>query len=383
MIIYFIIINIISILLTPFLFFIFLKQRERFSIIKDKYDFWIHCSSVGEVKIVKSLIDDIEGKILITTFTESGKKIAKDMYRNADIRLFPVDSPYIMYKSLKNMGLKFLILVECEIWPSLIYFSKKQGAKVVIINGRINKKMQILKRLLLKIVSPYIDYVFPAGLKNRENFISLGFPVDKIGFTENLKFDVNPYFKELKDGYEFNKNVVVFGSVREGEEEIVIRNLPDNAISVIAPRHLKRVQLIEKLLQGKNIRYNLYSKGGYSGEDVIILDEIGCLVDFYKIADLVFIGGTIKNYGGHNPIEAAYIGKPILAGRFTSSIDDFFEDCEKLNGCIKVEDNFKKIIENLLNDKERILKMGRITKETLLKKQGSKELIIEYIKENQ
>lgn len=383
MIIYFILIHIFFVLLTPFFIFIFFKQRERYLTIKDKYDYWIHCSSVGEVKIVKSLIDEIEGKILITTFTESGKNIAKKIYKNADIRLLPFDLPFIMYRSLKNMGLKYLIIVECEFWPSLIYFANKRGAKVIVINGRINTNMKTLKKFLIKIISKYINYIFPAGIKNRENLISLGFPENKIGFTENLKFDVEPSFKGLREDYVFKKSVVVFGSIREGEERIVIDNLPDNTVSIIAPRHLNRVHLILKLLEKKNIKYNLFSNGKYSGEDIVIVDEIGVLVDFYKIADIVFIGGTIVNYGGHNPIEAAYFGKPILAGRFTSGIDEFLEDCVKIKGCMRLEGNFKNTIENLLMDKNRICEMGQKSKETILKKQGSKEIIIKYIKDNQ
>lgn len=383
MIIYFILTYIFFILFIPFFIFIYFQNEERLIPVKGKYDYWIHCSSVGEVKMVKSLIDELKGKILITTFTESGRKVASSIYRNIDVRLLPLDLPYIIYKSLKNIKIKFLILVECEIWPSLIYFAKKNQAKIIIINGRINMKNKFLKIILSKILSKNIDFIFPAGLKNRENFLNLGFPENKLGFTENLKFDVEPSIVGLKKEYKLERDVLVFGSIREGEEKIVIDNLPDNAISIIAPRHLNRVDYIKRLLEEKNIKFSLYSTGKYSGEKVVILDEIGSLVDFYKIADLVFIGGTIMNYGGHNPIEAAYFGKPVLAGKFTSSIDDFFEECIKKDGCLKINKDLRKEIEKLLNDKETLKIMGKNAKGTLDRMKGSKENIINYIRNNQ
>uniref|UniRef100_A0A7C4YGL5 3-deoxy-D-manno-octulosonic acid transferase n=1 Tax=candidate division WOR-3 bacterium TaxID=2052148 RepID=A0A7C4YGL5_UNCW3 len=380
MIFYFIIFHLFFILLSPFFIILFFKERERFKPIEGDYEYWFHCSSVGEVKIIKSVIGELDGKILITTFTKSGKDVGKMIYRGYDVRLMPIDSPYIMFKSFKSKKIRFLLLVECELWPSLIYFAKRNNVKVVILNGRINEKFRIFKKFLIGILKNYIDYIFPAGERNRENFIKLGFPEKKIGKTFNLKYDVKPSYKDLKPSYIFKKDVVVFGSVREGEEKIVVDNLIDDVINVIVPRHLPRVNYIEKILRSKGKNYNLYSSGKYNGENIIIVDEMGSLVDFYRIAKIVFIGGTILDYGGHNPVEAAYFKKPILAGRHTENIDDFFEECVKSGGCKRVGNNFKDEIINLLNDEENIKKMGETSYKIIERIRGSKNLIIRYLK---
>lgn len=341
----------------------FLKQ--------DKSYIWIHCSSVGEVNLTDSLIKEINKKfnnyILITTFTDTGFNTAQTKYmNNPDIFIlkFPFDDYFIIKKILNYIKIKYLVLIETEIWPNLINLNYK-NSKIFMVNGRIsNRSFPRYKKLIfiLKPLFSKIQYFCMQTEDDKNKIISLGADPKKVFTTGNLKFDISfeIYSESEKETLKSkinnnNRKIFVAGSTREGEDSIIINVFKKltSTLLVIVPRHLERVEDIEKLLLDSNLSFKKYSdiQKDFNNEnyDVIIVDKMGLLRMFYAIADITFVGGTLVNIGGHSLLEPLFYGNTPIFGPYLQNVKDISNDILTLNLGYKVtnEDEFLNAI-NLL-----------------------------------
>lgn len=367
--------------------FDFTELRERSGYYPElpvnQSNIWIHCASVGEVNIlppVLRFLKTVENKIVVTTMTESGRENARKKYSGLVNGIFfaPVDFGFAVKNALKRINPGVLIIIETEIWPNLIYYSFTRGTKIILINARISHRAFRWYRALKFFFAPFIqmiDLIITQSEEDRRRFSELKGSNDNIFVAGNLKFDSGIYDtfmsvnKKLLD-YFSDKTVIVAGSTHSGEDEEIIKFLPEffkvipGLKFIIAPRHLERVNSIEALLQHRGIKFERRSKLDSCEDfnmDVLILDTIGELTFFYRIATLVFVGGTLVPVGGHNVIEPAILKKPVIFGPY---YQNFKSACELLlkNGggiCIKDgEELFQKCF-NLLNNRALIEEMGR------------------------
>lgn len=258
--------------------FSFLREEDTTHREKKEY-IWIHCSSVGEVNLSESLVMKFytvfKKNILLSVFTDTGYEAAKkkyEKYEKIKIIYFPIDDIKKIREILSNIKLKLLVLIETEIWFNLIEETKKNNARVIVVNGRISdksfknyKKIKFLLKNLLK----KIDYFYMQSKVDSDRIIELGAIEEKVENTGNLKFDIKleKYSEKEKEEYKKslnigNKKVFVAGSTRTGEEEILLDVLSeiDNYILVIVPRHLERISKIENLIKEKSFSYIKYSE---------------------------------------------------------------------------------------------------------------------------
>ena len=393
--------NIIRIFLYPFLLFFLLfkpKQmkfvRERFfqdfsSLKKNEEYIWIHCSSVGEINLVDSLIKDLKVKynknLLITLFTDTGFNVANSKYSNDEkitVLKFPIDDFFLIKKIVSRITLSHLIIVETELWPNLINIVSKKS-KIILANGRISNKSypRYLKfKWFLKKLFKKIDKFCMQTELDKERIISLGADSQNVFITGNLKFDITfeIFTKEIRE--ELKKQILsdgrkifVAGSTRKGEDEYLLKvfsNL-ENTLLVLVPRHIERTKEIEEILISQNLSYEKFSNIENCSldkeVDVIIVDKIGVLRKFYSISDIAFVGGTLVNIGGHSLVEPLFYGKTPIFGPYLQNVKDIAKEILDLNLGYKIsnEEEFLsaiKTIESGVIEKDRIDAFFKVNK---------------------
>ncbi len=365
----------------------------------NKKKIWIHASSVGEINGLTSLINKITAEhkncfVYLSTMTLTGQeraeKIALKHPQNIFPFLFPLDIPWIMIIVLTKIKPKLLILTETEIWPVLIYYAKKIGCKILLINARLSERS----------VKNYKKFqVFFDEVISKIDLISAQSKTDKDGFSEfgnkNVKINGNLKFALSLSGFDENRIksdwkiksnfVIVFGSSRPGEEELVVdlhKFLIAQEVNhqiILAPRHLNRLPEVEKLLKANNLKYEKLSelKSKY---DILLIDRMGELTKAYSISNLAVIGGSFYDFGGHNPLEAAYFGKPILMGKFHQSCRKTVEMLLKYNAIEIVDkDDLNQKILYLCKHPEIRKKMGNSAKMVMERNKDSLEKTLKVI----
>ena len=330
---------------------------EKFSINKKERGkgnlIWFHCSSVGEFLSVIPLILKLEKmknikKILVTTSTLSSSKIfEKYKFKKTSHQFYPLDNIYIVKNFLNHWKPSTAIFAESEIWPTMISELKRREIKTVLINARMSEKSfkrwfafkYFGKNILLK-----FDYIFP---QNKETFLyfkKLG--VKKLKFLGNLKFISfdNDEIKEVNKQNFKNRKILCSASTHNNEEEIFsnlhikYKKKVPNLITIIIPRHIERTDEISRMLEKKNLKFVRHTekKVNLKNCDIYIVDTYGISKSFYKISDIVFLGGSLVSKGGQNPLEALRFGCNIIHGNHTFNFKDVYKMLEKERLSLKV-----------------------------------------------
>ncbi len=330
---------------------------------------WIHAVSVGEVNVALKLIQDLEeilespNFILSTTTLTGARKAKENLSKNLKHVYFPFDLKFICKKFISFYNPSILLLVETEIWPNLINVSNEFKLPVVLVNGRLSdKSLKKYQRLSSFFKSSFnkIDHAFVQSKNDFERFFEAGIDRDAMSVSGSIKFDINlmtlKNFTENEVNYYKEKYLFVCGSTHPGEEEILIDSFidlnKDNKHLVLAPRHPERFGEIKELVNKKNLSNILYTEISSNPDiksDVTIVDVMGRLLDFYEIADCVFIGGTLVDHGGQNFLEPAFFNKPIISGRSTYNFDEISKKLSDL-GLLKFisnKDEISSVVESI------------------------------------
>ncbi len=330
---------------------------EKFSINKKDRGkgklIWFHCSSVGEFLSVIPLILELEKmksikKILVTTSTLSSSKIfEKYKFKKTSHQFYPLDNIYIVKNFLNHWKPSSAIFAESEIWPTMISELKRREIKIVLINARMSEKSfkrwftfkYFGENVLLK-----FDYIFPSNKETFLYFKKLG--VKNLKFLGNLKFISfdNDEIKEVNKECFKNKKILCSASTHNNEEEIFAnlhikykKKIP-NLITIIIPRHIERTNEISRMLDRKNLKFVRHTekKSNLKDCDIYIVDSYGISKSFYKISDIVFLGGSLVSRGGQNPLEALRFGCNIIHGNHTFNFKDVYKMLEKERLSLKV-----------------------------------------------
>ena len=307
---------------------------------------WIHAASVGESGIARSLAGELKrryptSRIFISTVTVTGRahieKLSReDASHEVDgVFLAPFDHPLVTGRFFRAVRPDALVLVETELWPWLIGAARAAGVPVTVINGRVSRRAFRRYSLLGKEMRGMLDAVGLFCVQTRtfaRRFRRLGVPQDRLEVIGNVKFDnlpertvfdVGEIRREL--GIPETARVFVAGSTRPGEEAVLAEafravrvTLPD-ACMVLAPRHLNRLDDVRAVLDSAGLGYALRSAdqtASLSDSPVLVLDTMGELLRAFACADAAFVGGSLGDFGGHNPLEPAALGIPVLFGPY-------------------------------------------------------------------
>ncbi len=368
---------------------------EELAPVADKQCIWLHAASVGEIvatsPIVKEIRRELPGiPVLISVVTASGYAMAKRIITEADsIIFFPLDLPWLSRRVIARIKPRIFLPVETELWPNFLYAARAHGLPVVMVNGRISDKSVIRYRYLRSILQDMLDTVgrfCMQSMIDAQYIIRLGAAPRRVFVTGNTKFDqtytdVSETDKEslIRElGFADRQPILVAGSTHRGEEELLyaalkrVREVHPQSGLVIAPREILRADELIALAAKAGLR--AVRRTGVdkaeAGYDVVVLDTIGELGKIYSVGEIIFVGGSLVAQGGHNILEPAAHGKPIVVGPNMFNFKDSYALFSSHGACDTVYDGAElgeKLLYILGNDQVR-------------KEMGEKALII--IREN-
>ena len=387
-----------------------LKKKENKSRFLERYAFnsefrkkgkliWFHCSSVGELLSIIPLIEKFEknkkiSQILITTNTLSSSKIFNGFNLKKTVhQFFPIDNKLILDKFLSYWKPTICFLCESEIWPNLIIKINQRKIKLILINARITHK-SFSRWINIKNFSNYLfkkfDICFVQNNETQKRLSQLG--AKKIHNLGNLKFTTSEKVradildKKTLTYFKNRKILITAASTHYNEEDFIIKShyyfkkqkKYNNFISIIVPRHVERVNQIKNQISKFSLKYYSRSSGKKipNNIDFYIVDTYGELNKFYKISNLVFVGGSLINRGGQNPLEPAKLGCRIMHGPYVANFMEIYSKLSSM-GISRMFKNYNlgiKMIENSIKKKEFALENKKLIK------YGKKILNLTYLK---
>ena len=301
---------------------------------------WIHAVSVGEVNVAATVAPHLSHlfPLLVTTVTSTGQERAREEFPKARVAYLPFDLGVPVRRFFDHFHPQLLVLTEGDLWPTVLRYARRRGVPIVVINGRVSDRSFRRMLRVRPFLSPLLGPVDQFGVQteaDRARLVALGVPPRKVSVTGNLKFDSPepPLSEELESligRLASGRSILVAGSTMPGEEEQVLEAFDtigsgSRALLILAPRHPERLQAVADLLSRSGLEWVRRSEiGGTSTETpaVVLLDTLGELAGLYRLASSAFIGGTLTPTGGHNPLEAARFGVPVVVG---PSMENFLE----------------------------------------------------------
>lgn len=298
------------------------------------HDLWVHAVSVGETLASKPVIDALLQQrpgtsIVFTTTTVTGQAQARRLFPAATVTYFPFDFSRSVKRFLDHHRPRVFAAMETEIWPNVTRLSRARGVRLMVANGRLSDRSFpryfLFAPLAARLLKQY-DRVLARDDGDRQRFIAIGAAPSIVEVAGNVKFDFTPDERPLEIAAQLKaliggRPVLVLASTMAGEDEMLIPHLTSDVFTIIAPRKPERFDAVAALLRSKEFvrRSELSSAGDRQPATVLLLDSIGELARIYRHATAAFIGGTLVDTGGHNPIEAAAAGVPVCFGPFMSN----------------------------------------------------------------
>jgi 3-deoxy-D-manno-octulosonic-acid transferase len=364
---------------------------------------WLHAVSVGEVLAVSRLVGELElafpqFRLLISTTTKTGQDLARERFGHERVFYCPLDLPWATRAYLKALKPRMLILAETEFWPNLLSGCYRRGISVAVVNARISDRSWPRYRFFKRIWRPLlsrIGRVLAQSEIDAERLRTLGCVAQRVTVSGNLKFDVRAAVEAeatrmLKAGAE-GARFVVAGSTLGGEEAALLEAWPrlltsdKNLVMVIAPRHPERFAAVAALLDQSGVDW--VRRSGWKSEDtlragqVVLLDTIGELASVYSLAAVAFVGGSLVAGGGHNPLEPAQFGVPIVMGPHYANFRAITEDLRKHDALrITEKEDLTKTLMELLSDSETARTMGERAKKVFGQQSGATGRSVEALR---
>jgi 3-deoxy-D-manno-octulosonic-acid transferase len=311
---------------------------------------WIHAVSVGEVNACAALVTTLRERypgipVLVTTLTPTGAIRAKTLFKDlAQVRYIPFDLPGSVRRFFNRVQPRLGVIFETELWPNLYHQCGRRRIPLVLASARISSRSVSRYRRLGSLFRDALSravVVAAQGEGDADRFMALGADPDHTHVTGNIKFDfsvpqdIGERARHLREFYAMSRPMWVAGSTHGGEEDIVleaqriVRGTHPRALLVLVPRHPPRFDEVAHGLQRAGIRFARRSqrRGEKAGAaaaaaEVLLVDTLGELLDFYAAADVAFVGGSLVPIGGHNLLEPAALGLPILTGPYTANSAD-------------------------------------------------------------
>lgn len=367
---------------------------------------WIHAVSVGEVLAISRVVEELKARlpawrIVVSTTTDTGQKLARERFGENNVFYVPLDLPFAVRAFLQALRPKILVLAESEFWPNLLHQACLSGAAVAVVNARVSDRslagylrVQPLLRRVLKNVQLFLAQ----SEEDARRLVQMGASAEHVRVSGNLKFEVKPpATPELMSRFtaalerEDIGPLLVAGSTLEGEEAMLLETFRQvasqypGALLVLAPRHPQRFEPVASLLASSGLRYRRRSqwdgRQGLAG-GVLLLDSIGELARMFEFADLSFIGGSLVPRGGHNVLEAALFGTPILVGPHTENFRDVigvFRKAEALR--VVTPQSLTPTVLQLLDNDEARRALGRRAFEVMRSQQGATKRTVDALLE--
>ena len=354
---------------------------------KNKKIIWFHAVSLGEVMGSQSLINKLAEHfdIVITTTTPTGLRRAREIFPEIVINYAPWDFVLFINRFLNFYKPDAILIFETEIWPSMISRAFHKNIPLYLVNGRLSHKSYqaySISSWLLKDILKKITYSFVQTRKHKERFLKLGIEENCIEVVGSVKFDISNINTNPIEIAPF----ILGASTHPGEEEIILNaykrlQVKKDIKLFLCPRHTERAGDIAKQAAIMGFGVKLYSDLDSEDYDVCIIDSTGFLPSFYASALMSFVGGSLVPRGGHNLIEPAALGSPIIIGPHTFNFEDIVQQFLNDNACIKVisEDELLASMELFIGDLDAAKQYAHRAKDVVERNKGSTEVQASYI----
>ncbi|MGA7255881.1 MAG: 3-deoxy-D-manno-octulosonic acid transferase [Terracidiphilus sp.] len=369
---------------------------------------WLHAVSVGEVLAVSRLVAELDRalpghRLLISTTTRTGQALARARFGADRVFYCPLDLPWAIRAYLNALEPALLILAETEFWPNLLAGCRRRAIPVAVVNARISDRSWPRYRRLRGLWTPFLSGLAPVLAQTQtdaERLRSIGCNPDHVRVAGNLKFDVrvaeDAEATRLLKGCAAGVRFLVAGSTLEGEETILLSVFHDllfserSLVLVLAPRHPERFAAAASAVAATGLPLIRRSTWNHrtadrldplKGGQVVLLDSIGELASVYSLAAVAFVGGSLVPAGGHNPLEPAQFGVPIVVGPHFANFRAVTEDLLARQALrIATGDKLRDVLFDLLYDRTQARAMGQRALKAFDQQSGATARCVEAIR---
>jgi 3-deoxy-D-manno-octulosonic-acid transferase len=371
---------------------------------------WLHCVSVGETQAARPLAQRVKQEfphhaLVVSTITLTGQKLARDVFRTQaeSVFYFPFDWRWSVRRALKTINPTAVLIMETELWPNFLHECKARNIPVALVNGRISRqsfRRYKLIKFFLKRVLTCLSLAVMQSQTDAERLRELGMPDEKLYTAGNLKFDaelageLTSKTAEIRERFGLQSGVplILGASTHAPEEEVILDTLKDlqPARLMLAPRHPERFNEVASLIQKSGqswTRRTAVPAAEDANATVILLDTIGELPATYSLADVVFVGGSIVDRGGHNVLEPAAAGAPVVTGAHTHNFHAIVDLMCEANAIVQLPPvetsaasaELTYVLKRLLANTNERAELGRHAKQLVTDNQGAADRTIKFI----
>ncbi len=360
--------------------------------VRDRRVIWVHAVSVGEVAAVAGLVTNLEAalngqtdssplwQVVVSTTTRTGQALARERFGADRVFYFPLDFRWAVRAYLRALQPAAVLLAESELWPRLLHECNRKKVPVAVVNARVSdrsfRRARRFRSLWAPVLREVSRFLAQSGA-DAERLRSLGARPEAVATVGNLKYDTGtPPSSPLAEALRtlcVGHPVLVAGSTVEGEDDLVLssfaevrRSVP-GALLLLAPRHPERFHAVTALakdfgvLRASALSKNVQVENSAPGASVIVLDTVGDLASVYGLADVAFVGGSLVARGGHNPLEPAYFGVPVVIGPSFENFRDVVASMVAVDGLriVNNEAELTSTLIDLLKNPERAGSLGK------------------------
>ena len=371
---------------------------------------WIHCVSVGEAQAARPLVAGIREQypnylIVVSTTTLTGQNLAREVFKHdaAKVSYFPFDWRCVVRRSLRAIKPAVVLIMETELWPGFLRECQRQKIPVAIVNGRLSeqsvRRYRLIRRFMKRVVSSLSLAVMQTET-DAERLRSLGMDAAKTDVSGSLKFDAGTRpltdsltveFRERFDLGDLDSRApLLLAASTHAPEEVILLNSLRQVIAksglkprlMIAPRHPERFTEVADLVRATGLSWTRRTATPDARDrqaEVILLDSIGELHSVYSLASIVFVGGSLAKTGGHNILEPAAVGVPVIVGPHTYNFQSIVESFVKAGAIVQLEPltdsaaivELADLITGLLTNPARLDELGTRARNLVVENRGA------------
>lgn len=320
---------------------------------------WVHAVSVGETVAIAPLVHRLlarypQHRLLITNMTPTGAAQVRTLFGDrVEQRFCPWDIPLALRAFLRRTCPELCIIVETELWPNLVDQCARAGVPVLLANARLSARSARGYQRFSALTKPMLQQlslIAAQGQADAERFVALGMPSERVDVTGSIKFDLRPDATQVAAGRALREQlgndrpVLIAASTHQGEDEVLLqawqqlREEHPQLVLMLVPRHPERFDAVAELCRGYSDRLVLRSRGEQPDEHTKLYlgDSMGELMLFYAAADIAFVGGSFSGTGGHNPLEPAALGLPVIMGPDCFNFQSITDALGEAGGLVRV-----------------------------------------------
>jgi 3-deoxy-D-manno-octulosonic-acid transferase len=357
---------------------------------------WLHAVSLGEMTAAAPLVRALRSRypqnpLVLTSATPTGRARARSLFGDTvEVRFLPYDMPGAVARFLDRIRPRLAIIMETELWPNLYTECERRGVPLVLASARLSAESVSRYRRFAGLFRGIFSGVSLLAAQTREDaerFVAIGARSARTHVAGNIKFDmeVSPavieHGRELRSSFGSARAAWIAGSTHAGEEEQVLAAqemlgaAPPEALLILVPRHPDRFDAVAELLSRRGLRFTRRSSGTPpdAATQVLLVDTVGELASLYAAADVAFVGGSLVPIGGHNLLEPAALGRPVLTGPYYSNSKDIARLLLRQGAALQVNDapELAVAVTRLLADPAERLRMGAVGQHIVESNRGS------------